>query len=74
MITGQLTDVGGTSPLRLSFTVNGANRDFQSNDVARIVLARPNDVTGTVHHRRPAVAPAPTASRCRRGSDGRQPA
>jgi len=45
IITGQLTDVGGTSPLRLSFSVNGANRDFQSNDVARIVLARPNDVT-----------------------------
>jgi len=45
VITGNLTDVGGTSPLRLSFQVNGANRDFQSNEVARIVLARPN-VTG----------------------------
>ena len=45
VITGQLTDVGGSSPLRLSFSVNGGNRDFPSNDVARIVLARPNDVT-----------------------------
>jgi hypothetical protein len=45
IIAGQLTDVGGTSPLRLSFSVNGANRDFQSSDVARIVLSRPNDVT-----------------------------
>jgi hypothetical protein len=44
IVTGQLTDVGGSSPLRLSFSVNGANRDFQSSDVARIVLARPNDV------------------------------
>jgi hypothetical protein len=46
VITGQLTDVGGSSPLRLSFSVNGGNRDFTSNDVARIVLARPNDVAG----------------------------
>ncbi len=73
MITGQLADVGGTSPLRLSFTVNGANRDFQSNEVARIVLARPNDVTAPSHRRRPAGA-RPTASWCRRGSVGRQPA
>ena len=43
IVTGQLTDVGGSSPLRLSFDVNGANRDFQSNQVAKIVLARPND-------------------------------
>ena len=47
IITGQLTDVGGTAPLRLSFNVNGSNRDFHSNDVARIVLARPNDVPAT---------------------------
>jgi hypothetical protein len=43
VVTGQLTDVGGTSPLRLSFSSGGANRDLQSNEVARIVLARPND-------------------------------
>jgi len=43
VVTGQLTDVGGSSPLRLSFQVNGANRDLQSNAVAKIVLARPND-------------------------------
>jgi len=47
IITGQLTDVGGSSPLRLSFTVSGANRDLQSSEVARIVLARPNDVPST---------------------------
>ena len=43
VVTGQLTDVGGSSPLRLSFSVGGANRDLQSNQVAKIVLARPND-------------------------------
>jgi hypothetical protein len=48
MITGQLADVGGTSPLRLSFSVSGGNRDFQSNEVARIVLARPNNVTAPI--------------------------
>jgi hypothetical protein len=46
IVTGQLTDVGGSSPLRLSFEVNGANRDLQSNQVAKIVLARPNDAGG----------------------------
>jgi hypothetical protein len=43
VITGQLTDIGGSSPLRLTFQVSGADRDIQSNAVARIVLARPND-------------------------------
>jgi hypothetical protein len=47
IVIGQLTDVGGSSPLRLSFSVNGANRDIQSNAVARIVLARPNDAPAT---------------------------
>ena len=43
VVTGQLTDVGGSAPLRLSFIVGGANRDLQSNQVAKIVMARPND-------------------------------
>jgi hypothetical protein len=40
-LTGQLTDIGGSTPLRLSFSMSGANRDLASNEVARIVLARP---------------------------------
>lgn len=44
-LTGQLTDVGGSSPLRLSFRINGADRDFTSNDVARIVLGRPANLS-----------------------------
>jgi len=43
ILTGQLTDVGGSSPLRLTFRMGGSDRDLSSNDVARIVLARPND-------------------------------
>jgi hypothetical protein len=43
ILTGQLTDIGGSSPLRLSFSINGQNRDITSNDVARIVMSRPSD-------------------------------
>ena len=47
-IDGQLTDIGGTSPLRLSIRTNSGERDLSSNEVARIVLARPeNATTGT---------------------------
>jgi hypothetical protein len=42
-VTGELVDVGGTTPLRLSFKVGGADREVHSNNVQRIVLARPND-------------------------------
>jgi hypothetical protein len=47
VVTGQLTDVGGSSPLRLSFQSSGANRDLQSSEVARIVLARPANTGNT---------------------------
>ncbi len=72
IVTGQLTDIGGSSPLRLSFSVNGANRDIQSNAVARIVLARPNDVPATSTPSTRLNRPARPASWCRRGSDGRR--
>lgn len=48
VLNGQFTDVGGSSPLRLSFTINGQNRDFTSNDVARIILSRPADAPTSV--------------------------
>ena len=40
-LTGQLVDFGGTSPLRITFRTSSGERDFTSNDVARIVMARP---------------------------------
>jgi hypothetical protein len=49
-IKGQLIDVGGTSPLRLSVRTETGERDFTSSDVRRIVLARPTSTaaaTGT---------------------------
>ena len=49
-IDGQLTDIGGTSPLRLSIRTASGERDLSSNEVARIIISRPDNVnvaTGT---------------------------
>jgi hypothetical protein len=43
VITGQLTDIGGTSPLRLTFRTPSGERDFSSNEVSRVVMARPDN-------------------------------
>jgi len=40
-ITGQLVDIGGSSPLRMTFRTSSGERDFSSNDIARIVMSRP---------------------------------
>jgi len=61
VVSGQLTDVGGTAPLRLSFNSNGANRDIDSNQVARIVLARPNDA-GAIGTGGSASTPSPSSA------------
>jgi hypothetical protein len=42
ILRGSLYDVGGTRPLRISFSVDGTTRDFMSSDVARIYLSRPS--------------------------------
>lgn len=43
-VDGSLTDIGGASPLRLTVRTASGERDFSSNDVARIVIARPDNV------------------------------
>jgi hypothetical protein len=40
-IDGQLTDIGGTSPLQLTVQTSSGTQQLSSNDVSRIVLARP---------------------------------
>jgi hypothetical protein len=40
-IPGRLSDIGGSSPLRLSISGRGGNRDITSNEVSHIILARP---------------------------------
>src|SRR3954471_16043139 len=47
-IEGSLYDIGGTTPLKLTIRTANGERELSSNDVARIVVARPNNVaTGT---------------------------
>ena len=47
VILGRLSDVGGANPLRISFVADGATRNFNSNEVARIHFARANDPAGS---------------------------
>ena len=46
-IDGQLFDVGGTSPLRLTIKTSSGDRELSSSEVGRIVLARPNTAVAT---------------------------
>ena len=45
-VNGQLSDIGGTSPLRLTFSTDGGTRELTSNEVGRIVLARTDSAPG----------------------------
>jgi hypothetical protein len=45
VLRGTLYDVGGRSPLRITFSSGGTNRDFTSDDVARIYFAKPGSST-----------------------------
>ena len=40
-VNGQLYDIGGTSPLRITFRTSTGEREFSSREIGRIVLARP---------------------------------
>jgi hypothetical protein len=44
-VTGQLFDIGGTSPLKITFKTSSGDREFSSNEIARIALARPAAAT-----------------------------
>jgi hypothetical protein len=39
--TGNLYDIGGTSPLKITFDTENGQREVSSSDIARIYLARP---------------------------------
>ncbi len=45
VVTGQLHDVGGTTPLRITFRTDSGERNFTSTEIGRIVLARPSSAT-----------------------------
>ncbi len=46
-VDGQLADIGGTAPLRLTFKTSTGDREFSSREVARILLARPTNAVAT---------------------------
>lgn len=46
-IDGQLTDIGGTVPLRLTIKTASGDRDLSSNEVARVLVARPTSSVAT---------------------------
>jgi hypothetical protein len=46
-VHGQLSDIGGTRPLRLTFSVDGNQRDYNSGEVARIYLSVPPGAVAT---------------------------
>lgn len=46
-IDGQLTDVAGTSPKRLTIKTASGQRELSENDVARVLIAKPNSAVAT---------------------------
>jgi len=46
-VSGALSDIGGTSPLRLTIRTSGGDRDLSSNEVARIIMAKPDNAGTT---------------------------
>src|SRR4051812_11242923 len=58
-VAGQLVDIGGSSPLRLTVRTSSGERDFTSNDVARVLNSRPSNVAASST---PAAAATATAT------------
>jgi hypothetical protein len=46
-VTGSLYDIGGSSPLKITFRTSSGDREFSSRDIGRIILARPNNAVAT---------------------------
>jgi len=56
-VSGQLYDVSGSSPLKITFKTASGEREFSSNEIARIILARPANTVATTGNN-PALAGA----------------
>jgi hypothetical protein len=46
-IDGQLYDIGGTSPLRITLKTSSGDRELSSSEIGRIVLSRPTNSVAT---------------------------
>jgi hypothetical protein len=47
VIDGQLYDISGGTPKKLTVKTNGGDREFSSSDVARVVMSKPNNAVAT---------------------------
>lgn len=54
IVTGQLFDIGGTSPLRITVKTASGEREFSSNEIGRIVLSKPSNAVATTGSLTPA--------------------
>ncbi len=43
VVNGQLVDIGGSSPLRMTIRSRNGDRDLASNEISHIILARPSN-------------------------------
>jgi hypothetical protein len=57
VVRGELIDIGGVQPLRLTFRTDAGQRDYSSNEVRRIYLSKPPAAPTSAA---PAPAPTPT--------------
>ena len=46
-VDGQLYDISGTSPLKITFKTSSGDRELASSEIGRIVLSRPNTAVAT---------------------------
>jgi len=46
-VNGSLYDIGGTSPLKLTIRTGDGDREISSTEVARIIIAKPDNAVGT---------------------------
>lgn len=60
-VDGSLYDIGGTSPLRLTIKTNSGDREISSNEVARIVISRPQNAVAATSGATGIAATAPVA-------------
>lgn len=56
MVVGQFYDIGGTTPLNITFKTGTGDRQVSSNEIARIVLARTPDAVATTGTQTPPAA------------------
>ena len=60
-IQGQLADIGGTKPLKLTVKTSSGDRELASSEVARVIIARPDNAVGTTGTNPNVASAAPVA-------------